>query len=389
MSQPQGPERSAYADPATGAKVTQWTSGPHTNQHLYFTSPSVTADDRWLVFISNRSGDPNLHAIRRRDGSIRQLSHNKNGLLRSYVYPQGGWRGLSKASPCLDPLRNRLYYIRDDLLCVVDLDNTSLGEREIGRMPTRWYGAFTHVSPDGRTVCAPCTDSLAFIDPVETQWDQLRKVPKRIERERLTSRILLIDTTTGSTKLAAAVPFWVTHVQFDPKGSGRILFNQEGFGEDGKHPPQNRIWCLEPDGSYRPLSPEPTGEWRAHENWAVDGKSVLYHGADGDGPFLAARTWEGALVQKTYLAGIHFWHATGTVDGRRLLVDRPDGFISLVDPSAQESRIVDICRHDSSLDNQDNHPHPITTPRGSSLVFTSSRTGTAQIYEVSIPAVAQ
>ncbi len=375
-------ERTSYRDPSTGATVIQWTQGPHKNQHLYFTSPSVTADDRWLVFISDRSGNPNLHVIDRKDGSIRQLSGNENGLLRSYVYPRGGKCGLSKASPCLDAQRNQLYYIRDDLVYGVNLDDESVGEQKIGMMPEQWYGAFTHISPDGRMLCVPCTDPRAFVDEVENQWEQMRKVPGRMEREQLMTRIYLIDIRTGVSRIAAEVPFWVTHVQFDPTGSGRIIFNREGFAEGGDKPPQNRIWCLEPEGTYHPLSPEPPGEWRAHENWAHDGKSVLYHGGREGKAFLASRTWEGELIQETNLAGIEFWHATGALDGKRLFVDRPDGFISVVDPYAKGNRMVNICRHDSSVEDQDAHPHPITTSKGESLIFTSIRTGNGNVYEV-------
>ena len=88
-------ERATYRDPDTGATVIQWTNAPCTNHHLYFTSFSVTQDDRWLAILSDRDGHPNLYAIDRRDGAIRRLSNNQNGLLRSYVYPQGGLRGLS------------------------------------------------------------------------------------------------------------------------------------------------------------------------------------------------------------------------------------------------------------------------------------------------------
>ncbi|CAN5688601.1 hypothetical protein BH09VER1_BH09VER1_03810 [soil metagenome] len=371
-----------YIDPATGAKVRQWTDGPHNNQHLYFTSPSVTKDDRWLVFLSDRTGHPNLHAIDRRDGSTRQLSRNESGLLRSYVYPQGGRRGLSKASPCLDAERNRLYFIRDDMVCAVDLKSGA--EREVSAMPAHWYGAFTHISPDGATLCIPCTDPRAFVDEAATQWEQMRKVPGRMARENLLTRIYLIDVATGDQRMAAEAPFWVTHVQFDPAGTGRILFNREGFQDDGDRPVHNRIWCLEPDGAWQPLSPEPPGEWRAHENWALDGQSIVYHGGREGRAFLASRTWEGELIFETSLDGIEFWHATGALDGRRLFVDRPDGFISQVDPFSRE--VVNICRHDSSVASQDAHPHPITTFTGTSLIFTSIRTGHGQVYEVSLTA---
>ena len=372
----------SYRDPTTGAKVLQWTDGEANSQHLYFTSPSVTQDDRWLVFLSDRSGHPNLHVIDRRDGASRQLSANTSGLLRSYVYPQGTLRGLSKASPCLDPVRNRVFYLRDDAMYFVELDAAD-GERRLCDLPAGWVTAFTHISPDGATLCVPCTDPRAFVDEVPTQWDQMRKVPDRMAQEGLLTRLLVIEVATGQTRVAAEVPFWVTHVQFDPAGTGRILFNREGFQDNGDRPAHQRIWCLEPEGAFRPLAPEPPGEWRSHENWALDGQSIVYHGGREGRAFLAARTWEGELLSEVSLEGIEFWHATAALDGRSLFVDRPDGLISMVDPANR--RVVDICRHDSIVESQDAHPHPITTFTGRSILFTSIRTGRCQVYEAFLP----
>jgi Tol biopolymer transport system component len=372
-------ERSTYRDPDTGATVIQWTKGPHKNQHLYFTSFSVTADDRWLAFISDRDGNPNLHAIDRRDGTIRRLSANAGGLLRSYVYPQGGLRGLSKASPCLDPHRNRLFYIRDDILFAVDLDAETPAERRLCELPQGWYGGFTHISPDGKWLCVPCTDPQAFANE-KTQWEQLKTVPMRMARLGLVSRILLVEVESGQLRTAAETPFWVTHVQFDPAGSGRIVFNREGDAPDRENSRCDRIWCLEPTGAFRRLAPQPAGEWRSHENWSPDGRSIVYHGGRGGKAFVAARTWEGELLHETNLGDVEFWHATAAQDGRRLVVDRRDGMISLLDPDADCA--TNLCRHDTTYEDQDAHAHPITTPSGKSVVFTSIRTGTCNVYEV-------
>lgn len=81
-------ERLTYLDAKTGVEVIQWTLAACKNHHLYFTSHSVTADNRWLVFLSERDGHPNIYAIDRGDGGIRRLSKNRDGLLRSYVYPR-------------------------------------------------------------------------------------------------------------------------------------------------------------------------------------------------------------------------------------------------------------------------------------------------------------
>lgn len=377
-------ERSAYTDPDTGATVIQWTNAPCTNQHLYFTSPSVTADGRWLVFISDRDGNPNLYAVDRGSGAIRRLSRNDRGLLRSYVYPTGGLEGLSKASPCLDAARNRLYYIRDDILFAVGLDAPEASERRLCDLPRGWYGGFTHVSPDGALLCVPCADPRAFAGET-TQWEQLKTVPQRMRRDGLGTRLLLIDTASGNQRVAAEVPFWVTHVQFDPAGTGRIVFNREGDVPAGKGPLPDRIWCLEPAGAFRRLALQPDGEWRSHENWAPDGGSIVYHGGRAGKAFVATRTWDGKLLHETSIGAIEFWHATGAADGRRLIVDRRDGMISILDPEAGPAGIIDLCRHDTTYDQQDAHAHPITTPDGQSVVFSSVRTGHCQVYEVPMP----
>ncbi len=380
------PERSSVRDSSTDAEVIQWTQGSGKNHHLYFTTHSVTSDDRWLVFLSERDGNPNLYAVDRLDGAIRKISQNDVGTLRSYVYPLGGLTGLSKVSPCLDPYRNRLFYIRDDRVFQVNLDDPEPTEHFLGALPGGWYGGFTHISADGRTLCVPLTDPRAFAEE-KTQWEQLDHVPSRMEAACLFTRLYFIDLESGAQRIAAEVPFWVTHVQFDPAGSQRMIFNLEGSGDGAPLP--DRIWCLETDGTFRPLAPEAEGEWRSHENWAPDGRSILYHGSRAGRAFVAARTWEGELLHETAIDGVDFWHATGLPDGRRLAVDRRDGMISLIDPQpgGARPRLVDLCRHDTTIEDQDTHAHPIAALHGRSLVFSSDRSGDCQVYEVAIPGV--
>jgi len=377
-------ERLTYRDRETGAKVIQWTQARCQNHHLYFTSQSVTADNRWLVFLSDRDAHPNVYAIERGDGRIRRLSDNRDGLLRSYVYPQGGVRGLSKASPSLDPWRNRLFFIREDQVFRVDLDDPRPEERRLCALPSGWWGAYTHISPDGRTFCVPCTDPGAFGDEA-TQWEQLDQVPARMKTRGLQTRLYFVDVESGAIRIAAEMPFWVTHVQFDPAGSGRLLFNLEGHLKGIPLP--DRIWCLEPGGSCRPLAPEEDGEWRSHENWAPDGQSIVYHGKRKGRAFLAARTWEGTLLHEIPLDGVECHHATGLPDGRGMAVDRIDGMIALLYPGtpAAETRQQDLCRHDTNYEDQDAHGHPLARPDGGSVVFTSDRSGHCQVYEVAVP----
>ncbi len=371
-------EKSTFADPLTGREIIQWTSHPAQDQHLYFTSFSVTADDRWLVFLSERSGHPNLHAIDRRDGTIGQVSRNESGLLHAYVYPYGGPAGLSKASPALDAPRNRLYWIQDNALWWADLDSGKPAAA-LAQLPPAQWTAFTHVSPDGRHICVPVTDEGAFDPALTSQYTQMQDTVARFReaKGRLLSRVLQVDADTGTIETLAEIPFWVTHVQYDPQGSGRILFNQEGGSIV-----RPRVFALETDGSHRPLyAQEPEEEWASHENWNPQGGEVIYHGKRPGRPFVAARTWEGQLRYCHWLTQAQdFIHATPTLDGSRLLVDQMDGTIGIVD--AANGTVEALCQHGSSSREQDVHVHALTTPLGRSAIFTSDRDGIGNVYEV-------
>jgi Tol biopolymer transport system component len=373
-----------YPDPETGRAVTRWTAGPAKNQHLYFTSPSVTADDRWLVFLSDRGGHPNLWAIERATGQLVEISRNRKGLLHSYVYPYGGETGLSKASPCLDAARNIVYWIENDRVMASSLDAPA--PRELCALPPGWWTAFNHVSPDGRTLCVPVADARGFPPGLVGQNEQLSEVPLRFRDMGLHSRILLIDTATGATRVVAEPPFWVSHVQFDPAGSGRVIFNQEGWRIGGPQwfPARPRIWCLEPSGEYRPLFDEPEDGWVCHENWSPTGEFIVYHGSGPAGSFVAARTWAGKLVYQHDLKDLTFVHSTLTLDGRRFVIDRRDGLISMVEWTDGGTRVTPVCRHDSSMVDQDAHVHPIISPHGRSIVFTSDVRGNCDVYEVGV-----
>lgn len=82
-------------------------------QLLYFTSSSLWADDRQLVFLSDREGHPNIYRLDRESGAVTKLSRNTEGFLKSYVYFDGApYRGLGKASVSLDPASGMVYYLQ-------------------------------------------------------------------------------------------------------------------------------------------------------------------------------------------------------------------------------------------------------------------------------------
>jgi len=90
-------------------------------QLLYFTSTSLLNDDQHLIFISDRTGNPNIFMRDMKTGKERQLSFNNEGFLKSYVYFDGNpYKGFGKASVTVDPLNGLIYYIQGRNIMVVD-----------------------------------------------------------------------------------------------------------------------------------------------------------------------------------------------------------------------------------------------------------------------------
>jgi len=363
-------------DAVSGHRVVRWTNSPAKDQHFYFTSPSVTADNRWLVFISERTGHPNIMAVDRQSGEIRQLSDNRAGLLKSYVYPLGGCEGLSKASPCLDETRGIVYYIQDNRVMAVEIASGCV--RGLCALPAGWITGFNHVSSDGRYLGVPCASAGAFVDPAAGQGAQMWNVMARFYGGRHASRILRIDTRTGAWETWAEVPFWVTHVNFDPTSSDRLTFNQEGGPVVAC-----RIWCLERDGRWRKLFNQGPDTHVNHENWAPEGGAVVFHGLRGGIPFVESRDWHGRVLRSSPVADMPGGHVTPGATPDEFITDGIGDLISLLRVDANSRvQVSTLCRHGSRAAEQDTHAHPLLGPDRRSVVFTSDRAGLADVYEV-------
>src|SRR3954469_24970350 len=99
---------------STMAPPRRVTDGTWNAQHLYFTSSSLTSDDRRLVVIGDRDGvargpyDPdaavNVFVVDLESGEAERVSRNAAGVLRSYVYFGGHPdRGIAPGSVVLHP----------------------------------------------------------------------------------------------------------------------------------------------------------------------------------------------------------------------------------------------------------------------------------------------
>lgn len=366
------------------------------DQLLYFTSPSLLADDRRLVFMSDRGGHPNLFLRDLKSGEERRLTSNSEGILKSYVYFDGQpYCGFGKASVSLHAPTGTVYFIQGQSICQV---NAAGKLRVLAEYPAGQMTAFTHVSADGTRLCVPTTDARALDGDNVLPGAPKYNIDARVQAEGLSSWLRIYDTASGEETLCERVPkAWITHVQFSPADRNAILYNHEWPADCGIR----RMWLWDGKRHIR-LRSEGDGrsraDWTCHEMWERDGSAVIYHGSYYKGPAYVGRVHpDGSQsVEIPFPAG---WKRYGHfTEGRPgvLVTDgyyeRPDdpapngcgAWISVLRVGWESSRIqwFPLCRHGSSWRSQDEHPHPVFDHAGRSVIFTSDRDGKRAGYRV-------
>ena len=414
--------------PETGCQEVGCPEGQgYDTQLLYFTCSSLAAGDERLYLLSGEGGSPNVVVRDLFAGTSRTLTRNQSGTLKSYVYFDGTPdQGLGKASVCLDPVREQVYFIQDTDICKVGLDGQI---QVLNQVPDGRMTAFTHVSADGRRLCVPMTDGRCLDFDPETEGSGLDKRPVydidgRVQEEGLSSYLCVYDTETGELLYEKTVPLcWITHVQFHPLDPELIMYNHEWSSFDCGI---RRIWLYDHrSDTIRRIRSEGTdtlgdprgyarraGDWVCHEMWSDDGRYVIYHGGYENGPAMVGRYelstgryWEIALPDD-YNAYGHF-----TMDHEGNLVC--DGYFKYPweqkkvrenstdngpDPHKKDAeyickvipdwdggtlRWIPLCRHESDWLGQDAHPHPIYTHSGDRIFFNSRMDRWVKVYSVS------
>lgn len=389
-------------------------------QLLYFTTSSVTADGRHLVAVrESADGNPNIISVNLKTNVERELSLNREGTLKSYVYFRGNpLRGLGKASINLDAKRGIVYYLQGNDLCAV---NFSRQRRVLAHIPDDQVTAFTHISADGKRICVPTTDTRALEDETvegkragenfvggkrnEIISDKpTYDIDERVRTEKLNSYIRIFDTETGAQIACERVPeAWITHVQFSPQNPDWILYNHEWPSDCGIR----RLWLW--DGkTHRRLRTEGSNrsrkDWTCHEMWTADGKYVIYHGKFADGTAYIGRVspeggdnieialpkeyqryghFTAGTVHSDWLVSDGYWHPAGAPEnglwGGEWIVKL------VVNWEAGQIEWTPLCAHHSAWDCQDSHPHPIYSPGDKFVYFTSNKGGGRSVWRVEVP----
>jgi oligogalacturonide lyase len=375
------PEWHNDRDPLTGRLVRRLTSSYAEDFHLYFYNPSVTPDSKYLVFFSERTGVSNLFRLDLGTGLIVQLTDAQS--VRAEYWPfTGPVQGVGSCLAALANCGQEIFFFEGTDLFAVEIE--SLKRRHVLCLPADRRPSMLQASADGDTLAFATWDESLFMERSQRAYAGERFSDESFFQET-TSTIMRVDTATGQAEeVLRTENFWINHVHLNPWNRDLILFCHEYSALP------DRMWLLDVANHVcEPVPGQGPDEWYEHEFWSADGERVCFHGgslSDTTQGFCGWCSPDGANYTKVYhsTSGRAYAHYNLHPDGQTMVTDgeaRP-GCISKVH-LRDESQVFEIlCRHDSYTfgDDQRCHPHPSFTPDGRSVIFTSNRTGTSNVY---------
>lgn len=356
------PEGRARTDPHTGARVRQVTDHPSINHHPFYYLPPMDDAMRHLVFVSHRSGRPEIFVEQQQDGTLVQLTEH-DGLAEWSVHPSHD---------------GRYVYFTD----------AGGGWRvEVGTRREEQLFSFDdgRIGVDGHVGAAMGTTTVSRDD----RW---WAVPVSFGER---SRMLVVATGSGAADYVLEADS-IGHPEFHPDDAEWLRY---------AGPYHARIRVAQRDGSEDRLAYERDAaarEWIVHETWRPGTREIVTtqwpHGMIG----IDVDT--GAVRR---VCSFNAWHAAISRDGSKLVSDTtyPDRGLMVFDAADGVGEPQPLCTSAASNEGahwntdhcpyddgpttvyapQHTHPHPAFSPDGRQVVFTSDRGGFAQVYVAEAP----
>jgi oligogalacturonide lyase len=358
-------EHRIITDEKTGRSIRQVTQAQCINHHPFFLIPAYDSSMRFLYFVSHRSGAAQVFVQDWQEDCIYQLSD---------VIELNEWS--------VHPADNLVYYIADG--CAMRTDALT-GETQV-LLDAKQAAALTKgktaaINP-GTTPITPGTTALSR----NGRFWAIRMV-----RDEGYS-VLVYDSHLGTWAKENTAPM-ISHMQFCPDDDN-LLFCAG--------PLTDRVWVLDRrEGKARRIFERNAAEkqWITHES-LIPGTFELCL-VDWPRGLLAVNALTGSVRR---IASFNAWHAISDSKGSKIVTDTKFPDIGLMLCDTKGGGLQTLCYPEASnqgdhwagpfpYDNgpisvnapQHTHPHPSFSPDGSKVVYTSDKSGFAQVFEIELP----
>jgi oligogalacturonide lyase len=350
------PEERSAIDGRSGRRIRQVTSHPSIHHHPFFFVPSYDRAMTKLIFVSYRTGAPQIFFEDRASGDLVQAT-DRDDLADWSISPSTNGR--------------YVYFTAGTSAWRVDLE--TFQEEQLAD-----FGA-VEMREKGLIGAAMGTTALS----ANGKW---WAVPVKAGT---VTRFMLIDTETKASTVFLERDT-IGHPQFCPDDDDLILY---------AGPLTDRVWVTDRSGTKnrRLYAREDRMQWVTHEVWVPGRRAVAFV----DWP-RGTRLIDMDTGGAEWITRFPAWHAAPDISGERFVCDTnfPDRGLHIYDIGNDEiarplclSEATNEGTHwgrpfpynDGPVDveaRQHTHPHPRFAPDNSRVLFTSDKTGHAQLYEV-------
>lgn len=372
-------------DPQTGRTLRQLTSASAFSYPLYYFVDSITPDNRYLVFHSERSGWVQLYRLNLHSGEIVQLSDGHTRDSGWAIWCEHRTRGVYNHLAALNRVGREVWYFQDEELRATHLD--TLENRRVLDLSGRVSIGQSGFSPDGRHYAFIHADRAAFTQALaDREALQVMRQPfdSQAWRDTIACTIGLIDTATGVYRDVIEVPYHIHHVFF--LDNRRLLINHVR-GENG-------MWSVAIDGTeQRVLRPRGQGRGAVCHN-VITERGIFYEAnEDVEGE---RRVWIGRYdltddsFTETPLTGMGYVHTGRDPAGLATFYENQMGtgahqLLWVRDPFDPEQQRVEVLRDLTPIvRGQRYHAHPFLGPERRWLYFVEVVDGYSQVCALDV-----
>jgi Tol biopolymer transport system component len=342
-------------DTRTGREVWQITSHDSASEACYFEAQAFTADDKYMVFSSKRTGEWQFYRCDLENGALKQLTSVSDLSLRYTMHPDG----------------KRIFYIDGRALCAINVYDlgidTLMDLSGSGLNRPRIANSFT---ADGRYAL------------VNSRSDSGMSIYRADLLSETMEHVLTWPGERYSHALInPAYPHLVTFVPYpDTQNDMSLPMDQRA-----------RTWIANMEtGEVKQFLTCPYGYRATHESWSTDGERFFFYKKSVPGWMpvsIASISKDGNDWQEYYTNDtIRLGHGRASHDGKWFISDGQDpGNNPLILLNLETGDPGFLCWSDASIREGHGahaHVHPSFSSSGRYITYTSDITGTPQVYVV-------
>lgn len=341
-----------FKDPETGTVIHQITAAEAVHHHPFYYIPAFDATSQNLIFISKRTGRSEIYQYNLLEKTIFQITDQPH--ISEWTFHPS-------------------YHGRD----IFFTDNIGAWKINCITHKTELILEFKNISENNEIGESKATTTLSHDD---LWW----VIPMKFKDHM---SLYIVNTSNGEAKKLCERKN-IYHPQFHPADNNLIRY--------AGHLYEDRLWTIRRDGTEnKQIYFRKPKEWVVHEVWHPKEKSI-YTVIWPKGFYKINETENSSEA----LFEFNSWHANIDKTGNYVVFDTvyPDTGLYLY--SIGKKRFQKICNSNSSNQGvhwntdhcpyddqpiqvyppQETHPHPQFSPDGKYIVYTSDKTGVAQMY---------